>query len=122
MSIILRILLIIVSLGLIAYVLRSVRKSKVQIDDMVFWIIFSVILLLIALVPQIAVWAAKLVGVISTVNAVYLVVIFVLLIKLFHMSVKLSQLETKIKTITQKIAVKECEAEEKAAEQSSNEE
>lgn len=121
MSIILRILLIIVSLGLIAYVLRSVRKSKVQIDDMVFWIIFSVVLLLIALIPQIAIWAAKLVGVISTVNAVYLVVIFVLLIKLFHTSVKLSQLETKIKTITQKIAVKECEAEEKAAEQPSKE-
>lgn len=106
--IVLRVLLILISVWLFFYVLRSVRKAQVQIDDMIFWLFFSVLLVVLAVVPQIAGWAAGLVGVISPVNLIYLVIIFVLLLKIFNMSIKFSQLETKIKTLTQELAVKEC--------------
>ncbi len=107
-SIVLRVLLIIVSVWLFCHVLRSVRKSQVQIDDMIFWLLFSVVIVVLALIPQIATWAADLLGVMSPVNLIYLVIIFVLLLKLFSISIRFSQLEAKIKTLTQEIAVREC--------------
>lgn len=106
-SIVLRALLVIVSVWLFCHVLRSVRKSQVQIDDIIFWLLFSVIMIVLALVPQIASWAANLLGVMSPVNLIYLVIIFVLLLKLFSISIRFSQLEAKIKTLTQEIAVRE---------------
>ena len=85
-SIVLRLMLILVSVWLLFHVLRCVRKAKVQIDDMIFWLFFSVALIVLAAVPQIAHWAANLIGVISPVNLIYLVIIFVLLLKIFSMS------------------------------------
>lgn len=107
-SIVLRALLIVVSVWLFCHVLRSVRKSQVQIDDIIFWLLFSVLMVVLALIPQIATWAAGLLGVMSPVNLIYLVIIFVLLLKLFSVSIRFSQLEAKIKTLTQEIAVREC--------------
>ena len=92
-SIVLRLMLILVSVWLLFHVLRCVRKAKVQIDDMIFWLFFSVALIVLAAVPQIAHWAANLIGVISPVNLIYLVIIFVLLLKIFSMSIKFSQLQ-----------------------------
>lgn len=115
-SIVLRILLIAFSVWLFCHVLRGVRKAQVQIDDMIFWLLFSVVLIVLALVPQIAGWAARVVGVASPVNLIYLVIIFVLLLKLFNMSIRFSQLEAKIKTLTQELAVKECLKSEKTPE------
>lgn len=106
-SIILRSLLILVSVWLFFYVLRSVRKAQVQIDDMIFWLVFSVIMVILAAVPQIALWAAGIFGVQSPINLIYLVIIFVLLLKSFNMSVKYSQMETKMKTLTQAIAIRD---------------
>ena len=95
--------------------IRFLRKAKVQIDDMIFWLFFSVALIVLAAVPQIAHWAANLIGVISPVNLIYLVIIFVLLLKIFSMSIKFSQLESKLKSLTQELAVKETLREEQAA-------
>lgn len=106
-SIVLRLVLILVSIWLLIHVLRSVRKAKVQIDDMIFWVFFSLALIVLAAVPQIAQWAARLFGVISPVNLIYLVIIFVLLLKIFSMSIRFSQLESKLKSLAQEIAVKE---------------
>ena len=114
-SIVLRLMLILVSVWLLFHVLRCVRKAKVQIDDMIFWLFFSVALIVLAAVPQIARWAANLIGVISPVNLIYLVIIFVLLLKIFSMSIKFSQLESKLKSLTQELAVKETLREEQAA-------
>ena len=114
-SIVLRLMLILVSVWLLFNVLRCVRKAKVQIDDMIFWLFFSVALIVLAAVPQIAHWAANLIGVISPVNLIYLVIIFVLLLKIFSMSIKFSQLESKLKSLTQELAVKETLREEQAA-------
>lgn len=113
-SIVLRLMLILVSVWLLFHVLRCVRKAKVQIDDMIFWLFFSVALIVLAAVPQIAHWAANLIGVISPVNLIYLVIIFVLLLKIFSMSIKFSQLESKLKSLTQELAVKETLREEQA--------
>ncbi|MDF2881128.1 MAG: hypothetical protein K0R54_1685 [Clostridiaceae bacterium] len=52
-------------------------------------------------------YGAKLLGIQSTTNFVFLSIIFVLLIKIFLISIKISKLQNNIKTLTQKISLNE---------------
>ena len=47
MTIWFQIVLIFVSIMTCVFILRSIRKSQVQINDAIFWVFFSLILLLI---------------------------------------------------------------------------
>ena len=102
-----RIILIIVSLLTLVAMIRKVRNAKVQIEYSLFWIAFSALLLFFSVFPQIANIIADLLGIQSTVNFIFLFVIFILLVHQFINTVKISQLENKIKELTQEIAVRE---------------
>ena len=58
-----RIFLIIGSVLSCAYVLRRIRKSKMRTEDSIFWIFFSVVLVILGIFPGIADWLARLLGV-----------------------------------------------------------
>ena len=55
-----RICLILGSFITAGYILRRVRQAKVQIEDTIFWLLFSAALLILAIFPGIAYWAANL--------------------------------------------------------------
>ena len=103
---IIRVCLVLGSLITATYILRRVRLAKVQIEDTIFWLLFSGILLILAIFPGIAYWAAYL-GFMSPINFVYVVIIFLLLAKQFFMSIRLSQLDSKVRILTQRVALNE---------------
>lgn len=105
MTITLRIVLIIASICTTFYMLRKIRQSKAQIEDSIFWFAFSLFLIILSIFPQIADFAAKLLGIQSTVNFLFLFMIFVLLVKLFYMTLKISLLENKLRELVQKVAI-----------------
>lgn len=107
-----RIFLIIGSLMSCAYVLRRIRKSKMKMENSLFWIFFSVILVILGLFPGIADWFAGLLGVKSTVNLVYLIIIFLLVIKVFLQDQKNAKTEAQIIYLTQTYAIDKEEAEQ----------
>ena len=107
MTIVFRVILIVVSLITLVAMIRKVRNAKVQIEYSLFWIAFSALLLILSIFPQIAYFVAKLLGIQSTVNFIFLFVIFILLIHQFVSTIKISVLENKIKELTQEIAVRE---------------
>ena len=107
MSIALRVLLIIVSVMNTLNILRRIRKSKLQIDYSIFWLVFSMILIVIAVFPQIVIKLAQIIGFQSPANMVFLLVIFALLFKSFQSTLEISQLQYKIEELTQKIALEE---------------
>lgn len=107
MTTIFRIVLIIVSLLTLVEIVRRVRNAKVDIENSIFWIGFSGLLLILSIFPKIAEVVADLLGIYSTVNFIFLFVIFVLLIHQFTNSIKISQLEHRVKELTQEIAVRE---------------
>ncbi len=109
-----RIILILASICTTAFMLRKIRHSKVRIEDSIFWLLFSLILIIMSVFPQIPNFLCQLVGIYSTVNFIFLFFIFILLVKLFSMSVKMSQLEDKLRTLTQNIAISQ---EEKSKEE-----
>ncbi|MCB5386588.1 DUF2304 domain-containing protein [Blautia glucerasea] len=107
MSIALRVLLIIVSVMNTLNILRRIRKSKLQIDYSIFWLVFSMILIVIAVFPQIVIKLAQIIGFQSPANMVFLLVIFALMFKSFQSTLEISQLQYKIEELTQKIALEE---------------
>lgn len=107
MTPILRIILIAASVCTMGYMLRKIRQSKVKIEYSIYWIVFSCILIIFSVFPQIPSTLSKILGIQTPVNFIYLFIIFILLIKLFYNSLLLSKLEEKITNLSQRVAVEE---------------
>ena len=107
MSIFLRGLLIGVSFFTFWYVVRKIRKSQMQIEDTVFWVVFVFAIFMMGAFPGLVFFFAHIIDIDAPVNFVFLSIIFILLLKTFFQSVKISQMENRLTTLVQKIALSE---------------
>ncbi len=112
MTITLRIALILVSVGTFFLMMRKVRQSKVQIESAIFWIMLALVLVVYSIFPSVADFCARVLGIYSTANFLFLVAIFLLIVKVFDMTIQISQLETRIKELVQQMALEEKKREE----------
>lgn len=107
LSLVFRIVLIVISIGTAAYMLKKIRQSKLQIGHAIFWLVFSGILVILSLIPDLAIWGAKLLGIYSSTNFIFLIIFFLLILKCFYMTIEISSLEYRVKELAQKIALAE---------------
>jgi len=70
-----------------------------------FWIFFSLILLVFSIFPKLAEFIAASLGIASAVNFIFLFIIFLLLMNQFQLTVRVSKLDTKFKNLVQVIAL-----------------
>lgn len=105
MSVMLRILLIVFSVITSIVVIHKIRKAKLRIDDAVFWVCFSLALIVMAVFPSIVYRLAELTKTQSPVNLLYLSIIFILIVKIFLMSLHISNIEEKLATLACDIAI-----------------
>ena len=112
MTTMLRILLILVSVATMGMMVRKIRQAKVQIEDSIFWILLSMLLVVFSIFPAVADGLAGLLGIYSTANFLFLFTIFLLLVKLFTMTLSMSQLETRLKELVKRMALDELQREE----------
>lgn len=110
MTLVLRILLLIGALFAMGIVINSVRKSKIRISDSVYWVVSAGILVLFALIPQLAYFFSGLFGFISPANFVLLLVIVMILIRLFHQSCAISKLTYKVEQLSAELALRDKDA------------
>lgn len=99
------IILVIGSIVTFLFITRLVKKSTIRIEDSIFWIIFSVILVIISIFPKIVYHVSDKLGFQSPANLVYLIIIFILMVNQFLMSIKVSRLTIKQKELVQAIAI-----------------
>ena len=109
MSIVFRILLIVASIMTLLYMVRKIRQSKLKIENALFWVVFSVFLVVLGIFPQIAIGLSEVIGLQSPANLVFLFIIFILMVRLFTMTIELSRLEDKIRSLIQHEAIREYE-------------
>ncbi len=107
MPIILRILLFISSFLSFLFVTRRLKKSEVKLHDTTFWIILSVVFVLLSLFPGIVIRLAGLIGIQSPINLVFLIIIFCLLAHCFIQSLRFSALEDKFERFVEEDALRE---------------
>ena len=105
MSIFFRIILILVSVFFCVYVIEKIRKSKLQIETAIFWIMLSFVFVIFSTFPRLVQLLTDLCGMVSQVHFLFLTIIFILLMKVFMLSVHVGQLEEKIKNLTQQVAI-----------------
>ena len=103
----LQVCLVLGSIGTYLYIIYKIRKSNVRIDDMIVWIIGSIVLLLLSVIPWIPAKLAEIIGFMSAANLIFTSIIAFLLFIVFGLSVKLSQHHEKIKYLTHKVAMLE---------------
>lgn len=105
----LRVTLILGAIALLGFVLNKIRRSQLQTSDAVFWFVLAGCLVVLAVVPQIAYWLSDVLGVLSTANLIFLVVVAVLLAKLLADSVELARLRSRLTELTQEEALRQAE-------------
>ena len=93
----LRVLLILASLGTFSLMMHKIRRSKVQIESSIFWIVLALVLVVYSVFPPVADFCARLLGIYATTNFLFVFAIFVLIVKIFYMTIHISQLETRVK-------------------------
>ena len=107
MSLTLRILLITLSVLALGYIIRKIRFSKMQIEYALFWIVLSIIFIVLSVFPSIAYWVTERLGVMSAANLIFLVIIGILLVKVFMMTIEISVLENKVRDLVQQLGIDE---------------
>ncbi len=113
MTVTLRIFLIIASLLTVIWILRKIRKMKVKMEDAIFWLIFSALIIILAIFPEISYWLKKILGIESPENLVFLFVICLLLEKIFTLSIITSQLKEKVSILSAEVALRSQDEEKK---------
>lgn len=106
MSNILRILLVLASVCTVVWSLRKINKSKVKMEDAIYWLFFGGILLVLALFPQISYWLSDAIGIESPANLVFLFIICLLIGKVFMLSITVSQMDDKISILSAELALR----------------
>lgn len=105
MSLTLRIICVVGAALTFLGITQQVRKSKIKIEDSLFWVLLSGLLLLIAVFPQVAHFFSRLFGFQATSNFIFLAVIAILLVKEFNNTMQLSQLKHRVNELAQEVAL-----------------
>ena len=105
----LRVLLVVCAVVVLFFIARKLSKAQIQVMDSVFWLLFSLSLVILAVFPEIAYALADLLGFQAPVNFVFLYVIAVLLVRDFSSTVKNAQQREKLTSLIQEIALRDCE-------------
>ena len=101
----LHILLIIVTVALFIILIKNVKKGKLRSDYASGWVLCSLILVLIAIFPQIIYFISRQIKVMSPANLIFAIIILLLIILVYILLSKVSSLEEKQKNIIQEIAI-----------------
>ncbi len=120
MSIELRVVLLIAAVFSILWIITRIRKAKVRLEDTFFWVVMSVILLILGLFPSVSYWLSSMLGVISPANLVFFIMICLLFEKLLTMSIMHSQMQDKYVTMAAEMALR-CKDLENQVEELKNE-
>ncbi len=114
-----RVLIAIGGILVFAFIIFSIRKSKMVIGDSVFWFLFSLLLLIISISPELFFALARAMHVTSASNLAYLFMIAFLLIRVFQQDMKISQLTTKLQRMVQSLAIYEADHKKPGADKAS---
>ena len=79
MSAVFQVLLIFGAILMTYYILKRIRQSKLQIEYAIFWIVFSVILLLFSLFQFLVALMSRVIGMELPVNFIFLFFILILI-------------------------------------------
>ena len=85
-------------------VIKKIKKSHFKIEDSLFWILFSGLILFLSIFPEITFFISEWLGVESPTNLVFLIIIFLLIVRNLSLTEKISYLNIKFEELVIKTA------------------
>ena len=98
-------LFIILGILLILYIFVTVIKGKFDIVESIFWLIGSVVILILSIWPNIIIWLSKLIGIEYPPSLLFLLVAVFLLLINFRNTQKIAKQREKIIFLGQEVAI-----------------
>ena len=102
----LRIVLIVCAALVLLFIIKRIKKSKIDVMDSIFWFFFSLSFVVLALFPQVASFFAGLLGFQASANFVFVYVIAVLVMRDFSNTTKIAVLRKKVEGLIQEVALR----------------
>ena len=106
MSIVLSSVLLIAALFSVGWIMHRIRKSKVRLEDSLFWVGLGIILGVLGLFPQVSYAMARFLGFQSASNFVLFLMICLLFEKVFTLSITHSQMEDRYVVMIAELALR----------------
>lgn len=107
MSLALRIFLLCSAFLVLFFVVRKIKRAEFETMDAVFWLVFILVLAILAVFPQIAYAVSGVLGFDSPSNFVFLCVIAILIMRVFTLNVKQAHLRSSFTSLIQELALRE---------------
>ena len=104
-----RLLLIFGAVSVFFFVTHNIRRKKILMSDAIFWVVLSLVLVVVGIFPGMVIALSGWFGFISPSNFVFLAVVALLLVKLFGASAQISMLSHKVEELAQEIALRDAE-------------
>lgn len=105
MSVTLRLFCILGAAAVFVMISRRIHRASMRIEDAIFWIVLSFLLLVVAIFPELAYFCAGILGFQAPSNFVFLATITILLVKAFNDTLAISQLRSKVDELVQEEAL-----------------
>ncbi len=101
----LRILLVVLSIVLIITTLSLIAKNKLPIKYSLFWLVASIVVLLVGLVPNVITFFTSLIGFETSVNLVTGIILGLLLLITLLLTIIISEQKRKIILLVQEVSI-----------------
>lgn len=105
MSPLLRVIIALVALVFSAFSIRLLLRRRISERSMILWLFGTLLVLIVAIVPQLLNWVAARVGVSYPPSLLYLVAIMTLLFLVLYQSIQLSRMDERIRSLGQTVAL-----------------
>lgn len=100
-----RLLLLCGALVAMLMVVNKIKKDKILMVDSIFWVVSSVVMMVVAAVPELAIAFSHILGFQSPSNFVFFCVVGFLFVKVFSDSAEISLLKNRVDELTQELAL-----------------
>ena len=100
-------ILIMMTLFFFWALLRGMKKSRLSTEIAVLWVGFLILLVLLSIFPQFSTFMAEMMGIKTVINAVFLVIIFLLICMVFFLCLQVSVLNERVKNLIQEMSLSE---------------
>jgi hypothetical protein len=96
---------LVLSIGLLVFIVEMVRRRKLREEYSWLWIITAVAIVVLATWFDLLEWLTHLIGAVVPASTLFMFGIFFLLITNIYFSMKISTLTTQVKNLAQKLAI-----------------
>ncbi len=103
----LKIILLAITVCSMLVIIRTSKKSKMEIKDATNWFFASLALVFSAIFPEIFLYFSRLVGIELPSNAVFSLLLFLLFCLVYYLNIRISQLSIRLRETIQELSLLE---------------